>query len=90
MRLVTFEYQKQERIGAVDGAGRIVDLQRAYANFLKDSEKHPQADILAAIVLGNDMVEFLKRGAPGLDAAGKALSHVAKSNPGSELSLSQQ
>ena len=90
MKLVTFEYQKQERIGAVDSVGRIVDLQRAYANFLKDSEKHPQADILAAIVLGNDMVEFLKRGAPGLDAARNALGHAAKSNPSSELSLDRQ
>ena len=90
MKLVTFEYQNQERLGALDGAGRIVDLQRAYAGYLKNSEKHPQADRLAAIVLGTDMVEFLKRGAPGLDAARKALSHAAKSNPGNDFSLDRQ
>jgi acylpyruvate hydrolase len=36
------------------------------------------------------MVELLKRGAPGLDAARKALGHAAKSNPGNELSLDRQ
>lgn len=78
MKLVTFEYQNQERIGAVDGAGRIVDLQRAYASYLKESESNPQADRLAAVTLGQDMVEFLKRGEPALDAARKALAHAGK------------
>lgn len=78
MKLVTFEYQNQERIGAIDNSGRVVDLHRAYASYLSASENNPQADRLAAITLGKDMVEFLKRGESALDAARKALAHASK------------
>ncbi|MBM4264803.1 MAG: fumarylacetoacetate hydrolase family protein [Deltaproteobacteria bacterium] len=78
MKLVTFEYQNQERIGAVDATGRIVDLQRAYASHLRASSDNPQADRLAEVTLGKDMVDFLKRGEPALDAARKALAQAGK------------
>lgn len=78
MKLVTFEYQSQERIGAVDSAGRIVDLQRAYASYLRANEDNLQADRLAAVTLGKDMVDLLKRGELALDAARKALAHANK------------
>lgn len=77
MKLITFEYQNQERIGALESTGRIVDLHRAYANYLSASGDIPQADRLAAVTLGKDMVEFLKRGEPALDAARKALAQTA-------------
>lgn len=38
MNLVTFIHQDQERIGAVDDAGHIVDLERAYAGCLREGE----------------------------------------------------
>ena len=80
MKLVTFKYQDQERIGIVDAAGHIVDLTRAYATYLREAEGNPQADKLATTTLGRDMVEFLRRGEKSLDAARKGLAHV-NTNP---------
>ena len=85
MKLVTFEFQNQERIGAVDSQGRIVDLHRAYASYLKNYEKNAQADQLAPIVLGADMIQFLKRGIPALAAARAALAHGADSGTADDL-----
>jgi acylpyruvate hydrolase len=90
MKLITFEQQNQERIGAVDDTGRIVDLQLAYASYLNDTENHPQANRFAMIVLGNDMVEFLKRGAPALDAARKALTHAARPDLNGRISFDRR
>jgi acylpyruvate hydrolase len=76
MKLVTFTYQDQERIGAVDHAGRILDLRRGYACYLQEAEGHPHGANLAAIVLGRDMSEFLKRGEKSLEAARKTLEFM--------------
>ena len=38
MKLVTFAYRDRERVGAIDKAGRIVDLQRAYGLYLREVE----------------------------------------------------
>ena len=76
MKLGTFNCQEQERIGVVDGAGRIVDLHRAYESYLRQVESAALADQLAVAVLGRDMVEFLRRGATSLEAARKALAHI--------------
>jgi acylpyruvate hydrolase len=77
MKLVTFVYRGQERIGAVDATGRIVDLQRAYADHLREAEGTPHADALAEAVLGRDMVEFLHRGEKSLDAARKGIARAS-------------
>ena len=77
MKLVTFIHQDKERIGAVDNLGRIVDLHRAYASHLRKVESNSAGDRLAEIVLGRDMVEFLKRGNEALAAARNALDHIA-------------
>jgi acylpyruvate hydrolase len=90
MKLVTFTHQDQERIGAVDNSGRIIDLHRAYASYLQKVESNPAGDQLAAIVLGRDMVEFLKRGDNALDAARKALAHVAQSNVNGKIVFDRQ
>jgi acylpyruvate hydrolase len=76
VKLVTFNCQEQERIGVVDGAGRIVDLHRAYESYLRQVESAAMADQLAAAVLGRNMVEFLRGGATSLEAARKALAHI--------------
>jgi acylpyruvate hydrolase len=78
MKLVTFVHQNQERIGALDDKGCIVDLHRAYASYLREVESNPAAYQMAAVVLGRDMVEFLKRGEKSLDAARKALTFVSQ------------
>jgi acylpyruvate hydrolase len=77
MKLVTFIHQDKERIGAVDNLGRIVDLHRAYASHLQKVESTSAGDRFAEIVLGRDMVEFLKRGNEALAAARNALDHIA-------------
>jgi acylpyruvate hydrolase len=76
MKLVTFMHQDQERIGAVDPAGQIVDLERAYGLYLRQAEGQTQAEPLAPIILGRDMCEFLKRGEKSLNAAHKALTYA--------------
>ncbi|HXV78680.1 MAG TPA: fumarylacetoacetate hydrolase family protein [Candidatus Binatia bacterium] len=76
MKLVTFVHQDQENIGAVHDTGRIVDLSRAYAGYLRETEGTPHADQLAAAILGRDMIEFLRRGEKSLDAARKALTYA--------------
>jgi acylpyruvate hydrolase len=78
MKLVTFIHQKnEERIGAIDNLGRVADLHRAYGSYLREVESNPAGEQLAAIVLGRDMVEFLKRGDEALAAARNALDHIA-------------
>lgn len=77
MKLVTFIHQDQERIGALDNAGRIVDLERAYGLYLREAEGQTQAESLATIVLGRDMCEFLERGEKSLNAARKALTYAS-------------
>jgi acylpyruvate hydrolase len=76
MKLATVFYQQQERLGAVDGAGRIVDLHKAYGSYLREAESNPAGDELAQVTLGRDMVDFLRRGDKALDAAQKALAHA--------------
>ena len=78
MKLVTYSHQQQERPGAIDGAGRVVDLHRAYGSYLCEAEANPGGEQLAAAILGRDMVEFLKRGKKALDAARKGLAHAGE------------
>jgi acylpyruvate hydrolase len=80
MKLVTYLDQRQERIGAIDSGGRIVDLHRACASYLRDVDANPSADELSQLTLGRDMVEFLQRGKKAFDAARKALSYLEQ-NP---------
>lgn len=74
MKLVTFVHNRQERIGALDSAGKIVDLHKAYPGELADA------------VFGRDMVEFLRRGEKALAAAREALAYATK-NPSPEYCL---
>lgn len=86
MKLLTYTKGDQERIGAIDSAGHVVDLHRAYESYLRAVESKPAAERLAAPTLGRDMVEFLRRGTSSLDAARKALAHIA-ANPASDGSI---
>ena len=89
MKLVTFIHENRERIGAIDRAGRLVDLHKAYGSYLSQVEANPGGGQLAAVILGRDMVEFLKRGEKALDAARKAIAHAEK-NPTNRLALDRQ
>jgi acylpyruvate hydrolase len=80
MKLVTYTLGEQERIGALDGAGQIVDLHRAYESYLRAVKPNLGGANLAALTLGSDMTGFLQRGARSLNAAREALAHAA-ANP---------
>ena len=90
MKLVTFVRDSQERIGAIDSAGRVVDLHRAYGSYLREMDSALRADQLATVILGSDMVEFLKRGEKALDAARKAIAHAEKNPPNGSVLDRQQ
>ena len=77
MKLVSYIMGEEERIGAIDTADRIVDLHRAYGNYLQRFGSDPDLHKRAAATLGHDMVEFLQRGTASLSAARQALAHIA-------------
>lgn len=85
MKLVTFFHDEQERIGAIDGNGNVVDLLNAYASHLRKVEKTTAASRLASATLGNDMVEFLKHGEIAMDAARLAIAHAATDGSGDNV-----
>ena len=85
MKLVTFFYDEQERIGAIDHAGNVVDLINAYGSYLKNLEKTAAAVRLAVATLGSDMVEFLKHGDKAMDAARIAIKHAATDSAGDNV-----
>lgn len=92
MKLVTFIHQDQERIGALDDAGHIVDLERAYGGYLREAEDILHADQLAAVVLGCEMCGFLQRGEKSLAAAQKALmyANTKPNNANGEITFDRQ
>jgi acylpyruvate hydrolase len=77
MKLVTYVRREQEKIGVLDAAGRVVDLHRAYEDYLLAARLRSGAGEMAQAALGRNMVEFLRRGETGLEAARQALAHVA-------------
>jgi acylpyruvate hydrolase len=85
MKLVTFFYDEQERIGAIDHSGNVVDLINAYGSYLSKVEKAAAAVRLAAATLGRDMVEFLKHGDKAMDAARIAIKHAATDSAGDNV-----
>ena len=89
MKLATFLLDGQQRIGALDSAGYLVDLHGAYAAYLRDVDSRPNAEQLASAVLGRDMVEFLRRGENALQAARKARAHSEK-NPRNDFTVERQ
>lgn len=78
MKLVTFVYDRRERLGALDGEDHIVDLQSSYARYLRDCENNSASELLARATFGRDMVDFLARGENAMEAARKALAYAAE------------
>src|SRR4051812_45881041 len=78
MKLCTFEVSTQLgrhlRLGAVSEKG-IVDLNFAYASYLA-SRDEPRPHQIANAVLPPAMLEFLKGGAPAIEAARAACLHA--------------
>jgi acylpyruvate hydrolase len=77
MKLVTFKIHKEERIGAYVG-DQIVDLNAAYALYLKEVEREASARRLASVVIPSCMKEFLEGGDKSFSAAKKAIEFASK------------
>ena len=79
MRLVTFDRGHNDcRIGAVDSAGSIVDLNLAYELYLGEVEKESAAARLAAARVPADMRGLFEGGDHSLHAAKEAMQYALK------------
>ena len=72
MKLYTFEFAGQRRIGA-EREGQLVDLQAAHTAWLASGDGEPGVPPLPS-----DMLAFLKAGEAAMRAAGQALAFVAE------------
>src|SRR5260370_9149397 len=85
MRLVTFNWGAREhRIGAVASNGSIVDLNTAYALYLRNVEQEGAFYALADARVPADMRGLFENGDRGLDAARAALEYALKEGPGAK------
>jgi 2-keto-4-pentenoate hydratase/2-oxohepta-3-ene-1,7-dioic acid hydratase in catechol pathway len=82
MKLVTFHAQAREsRIGAIMPNGQIVDLNTAYALYLRNAKQEGAFYALADAHVPTDMRRLFANGDRGLDAARVALDYVTKEGP---------
>ncbi|MGA8072870.1 MAG: hypothetical protein WB995_05300, partial [Candidatus Acidiferrales bacterium] len=82
MRLVTFEPSpNRKRIGAYGSGLRIVDLNLAYALYLRDVENEPAYYRLADARVPADMRGLFEGGDKSLDAARAALKFITDRGP---------
>jgi len=89
MKLVTFKFNGQLKIGAVLQDNYVLDLQRAYALYLAKEEQDLQADGMAQALIPGDMVEFLRGGQLAQEAAQKAYDY-AKEQEHSLLGINEE
>jgi acylpyruvate hydrolase len=76
MKLLTYTYQGGEKIGALVERDRVVDLERGAAWYLKDARGDASAKRAAQILIGHDMVAFLKRGDRSLELAQRTMEYI--------------
>src|ERR1700675_2357367 len=77
MKLVTFENSvRQLRIGAMAGNNRVVDLNAAYALYLRDVRHEEACARLADAVVPSNMRALFEGGDTSLDAAQIAFEHA--------------
>lgn len=85
MKLVTFSSgARGERIGGIAPAGQIVDLNSAYAMYLKEVEKEGAFYALADARVPPNMRGLFENGDRGLEAARQALEFGIKAGTGSK------
>ena len=73
MRLVTFQARGIRALGAVEGSD-VVNLQLAYARYLKETEGDPRAEMIARARIPADMAAFVAGLEPSWRAAEQALA----------------
>jgi 2-keto-4-pentenoate hydratase/2-oxohepta-3-ene-1,7-dioic acid hydratase in catechol pathway len=82
MKLVTFHgHSRVDRIGALSAEGWIVDLNSAYAHFLRNVEREGAFYALADARVPSNMRGLFENGDRGLDAARVAFEYVLKEGP---------
>jgi 2-keto-4-pentenoate hydratase/2-oxohepta-3-ene-1,7-dioic acid hydratase in catechol pathway len=82
MKLVSFHSQSREdRIGAIAPDGSIVDLNAAYALYLRNVEQEGVFYALADARVPSNMRGLFENGDRGLDAARAALEYAVKEGP---------
>jgi 2-keto-4-pentenoate hydratase/2-oxohepta-3-ene-1,7-dioic acid hydratase in catechol pathway len=82
MKLVSFlDQSRSNRIGALSTEGWVVDLNAAYACFLKDVEREGAFRALADARVPSDMRGLFENGDRGLDAARTAFEYATKGGP---------
>jgi 2-keto-4-pentenoate hydratase/2-oxohepta-3-ene-1,7-dioic acid hydratase in catechol pathway len=82
MKLVTFHWGAREhRVGAVAANGSIVDLNTAYALYLRSVEQEGGFYALADARVPADMRGLFENGDRGLDAARAALEYALQEGP---------
>jgi 2-keto-4-pentenoate hydratase/2-oxohepta-3-ene-1,7-dioic acid hydratase in catechol pathway len=82
MKLVSFHSQAREnRIGAIAPDGSIVDLNAAYALYLRNVEQEGVFYALADARVPSNMRGLFENGDRGLDAARVALEYAVKEGP---------
>lgn len=77
MKLVTFTFGGEERIGALMDTDKIIDLQRAYGWYLLEAQGNPLGKEIASILIPRDMTSFLKSHS-SLDAARRTVDFIAE------------
>src|SRR5271163_128807 len=84
MKLVSFHSQaREDRIGALTVDGKIVDLNSAYALYLRNVEQEGAFYALADARVPPNMRGLFENGDRGLDAARAALAYALEECPGS-------
>jgi acylpyruvate hydrolase len=79
MKIVVFGPER--RIGAVSGE-RIIDLNRAFASYLREQRGDAQAQAHADERVPPRLADFIALGAPAIEDADRATQHVAESGVG--------
>ncbi len=77
MKLVTFKVHTEERLGALVGEN-VLDLNSAYASYLKESEGRENPRLWANASVPPRMKSFLSGGEESMAAAEKAMAYVGE------------
>mgnify|MGYP001183354800 CR=1 FL=1 len=75
MKYTTFKFNGQSKIGALLD-DYLVDVQSAFALYLKEVEKDNQADQMSKVIIPNCFTEFLESGERSWEAAETAYNYV--------------
>lgn len=81
MKYTTFKFNGQSKIGALLNE-YLVDVQSAFALYLKEAEKDDQADQMSKVIIPNCFTAFLESGERSWEAAKTAYNYVKLKDKG--------